>query len=195
MRIDKAIKREKKGQKIFYLTMISLFCLLPVILYLSGIKNLFLYLFLLGIEFLIIISTIGKINFWYLKQKGVNNKLTFKSGIFSKESLILCDKICIVDTDKVGEDMWIIIVTNMKFKNRLLKPITKGFLNKYPEISKEYHRILKINDTALYYYQIVKRGGMKKYTLLDYIYKNSARATYTDSAIENIKIARGQNEI
>ena len=37
--------------------------------------------------------------------------------------------------------------------------------------------------------------NLRKYIFLDNIYRNCVKAAYTTSAIENIKIARGQNEI
>ena len=91
--------------------------------------------------------------------------------------------------------MEIIIVTNMKFKNKKLKPITKGFVRKYPEIEKEYKKLQKRNPEIVYYFQIVRRGALKKYLMLDQIYRNCVNASYTNSAIENIKLARGQNDI
>ena len=91
--------------------------------------------------------------------------------------------------------MEIIIVTNVKFKNKRLKPITKGFMHRYPEVAKEYEKLHKKNPEIIYYFQIVRKGALKKYLMLDQIYKNCVKAVYTTSAIENIKIARGQNDI
>ena len=41
-----------------------------------------------------------------------------------------------------------------------------------------------------YYFQIIRKGALNKYILLETIYKNCVKATYTTAAIDNIKIAR-----
>ncbi|WP_300385525.1 hypothetical protein [Clostridium sp.] len=124
-----------------------------------------------------------------------NNKLKFISGLFNKESTILCNKVAVVHTEKSKEDMDIILITINRFRNPYLKPITKGFLKKYSEASEGYLKIKKINPEEIYYFQVIKRGSLKKYILLDEIFKNCVKANYTPSAIENIKIAREQIEL
>ena len=91
--------------------------------------------------------------------------------------------------------MEIVIVTTAKFKNKWLKPITKSFLYKYPEINNEYLRLKKTNPDTIFYFQIIRRGALNKYILLDIIYKNCVKSAYTVSAIESIKISRNQKEI
>ena len=147
------------------------------------------------IEVLIIIACINKLNYHKLRFSCINNKLKFKSGLFSKESVVLCDKVVIVHTDKCKEEMDIILISTVRFRNKYLKPVSKAFLKKYPEASEEYIKIKKINPEDSYYFQIIRRGALKKYTLLDDIYRNCVRASYTASAIENIKIAREQIEL
>ena len=92
------------------------------------------------------------------------------------------------------EDMEIIIVTTMKFRNKSLKHISKSFLQRYPEVNHEYLKLKKLNSEDTYYFQIINRGALNKYILLEIIYKNCVKAVYTSSAIDNIKIARRQNE-
>ena len=76
-----------------------------------------------------------------------------------------------------------------------MKPINKEFVKKYEEAAVEYKRLKTINKDMVYYFKIIKNGELKKYILLDNIYRNCVNATYTTSAIDNIKIARGQKEI
>lgn len=192
MKISKAIKKEKNSNSIFFIVMTIIFIVLPVVAYLSQIKHLFLWIYLAFVEILIIFAIITKINQNKLEFTLNNNKLKFKSGLFNKESTILCDKVVVVHTDKSEEDMDIILITTNKFRNYYLKPITKGFLKKYSEASEEYLKIKKIKPEEVYYFQVIKRGSLKKYILLDEIYKNCVKAAYTTSAIENIKIAREQ---
>ncbi|MGG7142203.1 hypothetical protein ACQPVP_01875 [Clostridium nigeriense] len=195
MKIHKALKKERRHKKHFFILMITLFIVLPLIAFLSEIKSLFLWAYLGFIEILIIISCINKLNYQNLKFFCSNNKLRFKSGLFSKESVIICDKIAVVHTDKSKEEMDIILISTVRFRNQYLKPISKGFLKKYPEASEEYIKAKKNNPEKNYYFQIIRKGALKKYVLLDTIYKNCVRASYTASAIENIKIAREQIEI
>ena len=195
MKILKALKKEKNQEKHFFIFMLILFLILPIIVFLSQIRSIFLWSYLGIIELLIIISCINKLNYHNLSFSCNNNKLKFKSGLFSQESIILCDKVAVVHTDKDKEEMDIILISTVRFRNKYLKPISKGFLKKYPEALEEYIKIKKINPEENYYFQIIRRGALKKYTLLDVIYKNCVRASYTDSAIANIKIAREQIEL
>lgn len=195
MKILKALKKEKKQEKHFFIFMIILFLILPLISFLSQIESLFLWIYLGVIEFLIGIACINKLNYHYLRFSCNNNKLKFKSGLFFKESFIICNKVAVVHTDKDKEEMDIILISTVRFRNRYLKPVSKGFLKRYPEALEEYIKVKKINPEENYYFQVITRGALKKYMLLDVIYKNCVRASYTSSAIENIKIAREQIEL
>lgn len=195
MKINKALKKEKNHKMQFFMLMFMLFIILPLVAFLAQIKNIFLWIYLLAIEGLIIISCINKWNYHRLKFNCSNNKLKFNSGLFSKESVILCDKVAVVYTDKTKEEMDIILITTSRFRNKYLKPITKAFIKRYPEAAEEYLKVKKINPEENYYFQVIKKGALKKYNLLDEIYKNCVRASYTASAIENIKIAREQIEL
>lgn len=192
MNIEKALKREKKHIKRFYIIMIILELIMPLSVYLTGLTTFFYISYLLFIELLIVAAIINKVNYTRLKFFCSNNRLKFRSGIFSKESLIFCDKVILVHTEKMEENMEIILITSVNFKNRGLKLIGKDFLKKYNMVSHEYFKIKEANIETLYYYQIIKRGGLKKYMLLDTIYKNCVKAEYTEEGIQNIKIARGQ---
>lgn len=195
MNINKALKKESKSKNQLFTVMILLFITLPLTAYLSGIQSLFLLIYLGFIELLIILIIIIKLNYHGLKFVCNNNRLKIKSGLFIKESLILCDKVALVHTSKEKDELEIIIVTAVNFKNRGLKPITQGFIKKYSEGAEEYLKIKKLTPEHVFYFQVVRKGALKKYELLDAIYKNCVRATYTSSAIENIKIARGQIDI
>ncbi|MBS5884833.1 MAG: hypothetical protein E6300_17060 [Clostridium sp.] len=195
MKINKALKKEKNHKRQFFILMFMLFTILPLVAFLAQNKNMFLWAYLALIEGLIIISCINKLNYYRLRFYCNNNKLKFKSGLFSKESVILCDKVAVVHTDKTKEEMDIILIATVRFRNKYLKPVTKAFIKKYPEAAEEYLKVKKINPEENYYFQVIKRGALKKYNLLDEIYKNCVRASYTSSAIENIKIAREQIEI
>lgn len=194
MNINKALKKERKSKKRLFIVMILLFIILPLITYLEGLRSLFILAYLGIIEILIVLVLLIKSNYYSLKFVCNNNKLRIKSGLFIKESLILCDKVSIVHTNKEKDELEIIIITSVNFKNKGLKPITQGFIKRYPEAGQEYLRIKKLTPEHIFYFQVIRRGALRKYELLDTIYKNCVRATYTASAIESIKIARGQSE-
>ena len=135
-----------------------------------------------------------KLNYYKVEFKCLNNKLTFKTGILTKRYLIICDKVVLVHTVKSDYDLEIIMVTTVNFKNKSLRKVDDNFLRRYPSIKTNLDYIKKISgdDDRKYYFQVIRRGGLKKYLLLDCIYKNCVKAIYTEQSIQNIKIARGQ---
>lgn len=193
MDIFKAIKKEKKFLKHFYIFMGIIGMILPLAVYITGIKSLFFSTFLVVIEVLILSEIIIKINHTSLKFSCINNRFKFKFGMFNKENVIFCDKVKLVHTEKMEEDMEIIIVTSVNFKNRGLRLVNnKFFFRRYPGAIKDITKIYENNRGELLYYQVIRRGGLKKYLLLDSLYKNCVKSVYTADCIENIKIARGQ---
>lgn len=172
--------------------MIILFIGLPLSVYLTGVKSIFYLVYLLIIELLIIAAVINKLNYYSLKYNYNANKLNITNGLFANNSLILCDKVVLVHTEKMESDMEIIIISTMSFRNKSLRPIVKGFLKKYPKVQEELKKVSNYDNQKKYYFQIIRKGGLSKYLLLDTIYKNCVKAIYTNDCIENIKIARGQ---
>ncbi|MFW2489848.1 hypothetical protein ACN077_14960 [Clostridium chromiireducens] len=192
MDIYKAIKKERLHLKMFLITMTIIGSVLPLILIVTGLTTIFYTSYVVFIEILIIISIIIKMNAYKVEYRYSSNRLIFKVGILSKESLIICDKVILVHTNKSDYDLEIVLVTSVKFKNRGLRLIDPNVLKRYPQIADEYNVVKQINPQRDYYLQVIKRGGLKKYLLLDSIYRNCVKATYTDDSIQNIKIARGQ---
>ncbi|WP_055669382.1 hypothetical protein [Desnuesiella massiliensis] len=194
MDINKAIRKQKKSYKIFMLSMSFIFLILPLALFITGYTNLFFLSYLIFIEIMILISIVARINWEKLQFQCQNNKLKIKVGSFGKQYILFCDKIVLVHTEKKNEDMEIIIVTSLKFRNKKIKPVGLDFHKSYPYAAQLYTKIKKSNPEGEYYYITIKKGGYFKYSLLDLIYKNSAKAIFTEEAIQNIKIARGQIE-
>ena len=192
MDIFKAIRKEKSFIKRFYITMFLIAVALPLAVYLTGSSSPFYLIYLLIMELLIFVAIMNKINYSKITYVCNNNRFKFKCGLLAKESLIFCDKVAIVHTEKMEQDMEIVLVTSVNFKNRGLKPALGGFEKKYKVAAKELSKIRESHEDKIYYYQVIKRGGLRKYLLLDSIYKNCVKAIYTDACIQNIKIARGQ---
>ena len=192
MNIYKAIKKEKAHLKVFLITMVIILLILPIVLIITGLTTIFYISYVIFIDFLIVIAIIIKMNSYRVEYRCSNNRLMFKAGIFTKEHLILCDKVVLVHTNKSDYDLEIVLIASVILKNKGLRPIDKNFLKRYSQIAEEYNDIKHQNPKKDYYFQVVKRGGLKKYLLLDSIYKNCVKAIYTDESIQNIKIARGQ---
>ncbi len=192
MEINKALKRIRKKENIFFIIMGILSVSIPTLAYLANLKNTFIYVYIMIIEILILIAILSRINTCTLKFKYYNSRFKIRQGLFLRESIILCENVAIVHTSKEREDVEIIIVTSSKFRNKKARPVTKGFLKKYPEVEREYKRLKKINEEQTYYFQIIRNGSLRKYIFLENIYTTCVKSAYTPAAIESIKIARGQ---
>lgn len=195
MFIDKALKKESKSRKIFYITMVSLGVFTPAIAYLSNIRSLFVWVYVIVLEILILSAILRKLNRHRLTYTLSNDRLRIKCGLFTNECLLFCDKIAIVHIENKNNDIEIIIVTTIKIRNKMLKPITECFIKRYPEVMTEYFKLKNKNPYKAFYFQRIKSGSLKKYILLDLIYKNCVSATFTSSAIEGVKVCRNQIEI
>ena len=192
MEINRALKRIRKKENIFFIIMGILAVLIPTLAYLANLKNTFIYVYIMIIEILILIAILSRINTCTLKFKYYNSRFKIRQGLFLRESIILCENVAIVHTSKEREDVEIIIVTSSKFRNKKARPVTKGFLKKYPEVEREYKRLKKINEEQTYYFQIIRNGSLRKYIFLENIYTTCVKSAYTPAAIVSIKIARGQ---
>lgn len=194
MDIYTAVKKERRNLKFFFISMIIISLILPIAVIITNLTTFFYLTYLGVIEALIVISMIIKLNCYKVEFKCINNKLIFKTGIFTKQYLIICDKVVLVHTNKSDYDLEIIIITTVNFKNKSLRKVDDNFFRRYPAIKRNLEYIKKINgeEDKGYYFQVVRRGGLKKYLLLDCIYKNCVKAIYTEESIQNIKIARGQ---
>ena len=192
MNIDKAIRKQRKSYKIFMLTMSFIFLILPTALFATELhKNLFLLFYMAIIELLVAMSMFIRANHERLEFEYGNNKLKISVGLIRKNYIIFCDKIALVHTEDKEDDFSIIIVTTLKFRNKKIRLISKEFLKRYPYAGNEYLKLKKKEPEKPFYYIVIKKGGLKKYLLLNTIYKNSVKAVFTDEAIENIKKARG----
>lgn len=193
MKIEKAIKKQNRTYKWFYIIMSLIFLLFPLAVFMTETTTMFVLSYLMFIEIFIIFSLLLISNKFKIKYSCRNNKLKIKCGWLGKANVIFCDKVTLVHTENKNDDMQIIIVTSTK--GRFLKPITKNFFAKHTLAAAEYKKIKILYPDNVYYYTIIRHGGLEKYLLLDIIYRNCVKANYSSISIENIKIARGQIEI
>lgn len=191
MDINKVLKKQKKSYKRFMLSMGFIFIGLPIALICSKINNPFFYLYLLIIEVLILESMMIRTNEEVLEFKQIGSKVAIEVGVLHKKYTIIPNKIAIIHIIPTGKFFDILIISKSRFRNKRLKHVDFRFLSKQPIIDKYYNRIRK-EDEDPYFYFVIKKGGIKKYMLLDYLYKTCVSAIFTDITIEKIKEYRSQ---
>ncbi|MBU3189020.1 hypothetical protein K9O30_09105 [Clostridium bowmanii] len=187
MNINKAIRKQKKTYKGFMLSMCFIFVLLPVMLMVSKIINIFLIMYLICNELLIAFVVFLRFNEEYIDIKCEGYKISIWCGIAKIKFIIICKKVVFVHTQDNGKDLKIITITKSKFRNKKIQPIDLNFCKKYPYVEQMYNKIKIENPEENYFYFIITQGGFKKYILLDDLYKSCVEAIFSDDAIEMIK--------
>jgi hypothetical protein len=187
MNINKAIRKQMKTYKRFMLSMGFIFVLLPIILIVSKIINVFFVIYLVCIEIMITFVILLRFNEEFIEFKFEGYKISIWCGIAKVKFIIICNKVALVHTINQGRDLEVIIITKSRFRNKKIIPIDLKFLRKYPYVAQMYNKI-KISDLEQeYYYITISNGGFRKYNLLDELYKSCVGAFFSDDAIEKIK--------
>lgn len=187
MDVNKAIRKQIKSYKIFMLTMCFIFFILPVVLFFTAKTNIFFICYLGIIELLILSAIAVRINTETLSYECSGNKFKIKNGIWGGNFNIICDKVVLVHVEEKEGESEIILLTNSKFRNKIIKVVDESFMKKYSYAAHEYSRIKKMYPEEEYYYIILDKGGIIKYKLLIDLYYNCVKAYYTDDTIECIK--------
>lgn len=187
MDINKAIKKQEKSNMRFLLFLGFIFFILPIILFLSKILNIFFIIYLSIIELLILITILININNNYLRFSSDNYRLKIRLMWLSEELNIVCDKVRFVYTKGNSDQMLVILLMNSKFRNKKIKPIDDNLFKIYSDLAQNYYRIKKQSPDEDYFYIVITKGGYKKYKLLDLIYRNCVKAQYTEETVERIK--------
>jgi hypothetical protein len=187
MNINKAIRKQRKTYKRFMLSMCFIFVLLPVILIMSKIINIFFVIYLICIEIMITLVLLLRFNEEFMEFKLDGYKISIWCGIAKMKFIIICNKVAVVHTINRGANLQIIIITKSKFRNKRISPIDIKFLKKYPYVAQMYNKIKILDPEQEYFYITISNGGFRKYNLLDDIYKSCVGALFSDDAIEKIK--------
>lgn len=187
MNINKAIRKQKKTYKRFMLSMCFIFILLPIVLMASNIMNMFFIIYLICIEGMITFVILLRVNEEYIDFKQNGYKIIIWCGIAKVKFIIICKKVDLVHTEGKGRNLKIIIITKSGFRNKRIQPIDISFFMKYPYVAKMYTEIKLQNPEKTYFYLVINNGGVRKYSLLNELYKICDRAIFSDDAIENIK--------
>ena len=194
MDIDKVLKKQRKSYKRFMLTMGFIFIILPIVLLITKQINIFFIIYLCVIEGLILFSVLMRYNEEYLKFEVYEDKIVIAILGGRIKYKIHYNKVAIIHTIPQEKYFDILIITKSKFRNKRLRIVTNKVLDRFPDIGKHYTKVKMPNDGD-YYYFVVKRGGIKKYMLLDLIFKYCVSAVFTENAIMHIKEYRKQNKI
>lgn len=200
MNIDKAVRKQKKSYRTFMLSMSFIFFALPILLFLSKKYNIFYVIYLVIIEILIFLASIIRTSNELLSFEYNKYKLVIKIGLKRSKINIICDKIVLVDVENYIsknselEDFKIIILSTSKFRSNKMFPVKLEFLKRYSYIAYEYNKLKMLHPEWNVYYTVIKRGGIKKYLLLNYIYKSCVYAHFTERAIDRIKYYRDSSE-
>jgi len=187
MNINKAIRKQKKSYEGFMLSMCFIFVLLPILLIVSKIINVFLVMYLVCNELLIAFVMILRFNEEYIDFKLEGYKISIWCGIAKVKFIIICKKVAFVHTQDHDKNLEIIIITKSKFRNKRIRLIDINFLKKYPYVAQRYNKIKVENPEETYFYFVIRNGGFKKYILLDDLYKSCVSAIFSGDAIEKIK--------
>ena len=187
MNINKAIRKQKKTYKRFMLSMCFIFVLLPNILIVSKIINVFFIVYLVCIELMITFVVLLRFNEEYIDFKLDGYKISIWCGIAKVKFIIICKKVALVHADGNGENLEVIIITKSRFRNKKINPVDINFLKRYPYVAQMYNKIKIQNLEETYFYFIINQGGFKKYILLDDLYRSCVQAVFSDDAIEKIK--------
>ncbi len=189
MDINKALKKQKKSYKRFMLSMGFIFILLPMVLFYSKKFNIFFIIYLLVTEFLIFQAMLIRYNENYLEFEQRDDRLFIETGILKIKYNIIIDKIAIVHAIPSDKYFNIMIITKSKFRNKRIYQIGPKFLRKQRTVAKYYSRVRFLEEDHIFYF-IIRKGGIKKYILLEYLYKRCVNTVFTDSAVEIIKECR-----
>ncbi|MDW8800648.1 hypothetical protein P8V03_05695 [Clostridium sp. A1-XYC3] len=200
MNIDKAIRKQKKSYKRFLLSMGFIFFVLPAALIFYKKIHIFYILYLMVLELLIILALFISINNEMLRFNYDGYRLKLILGLGKKRLNLTANNIVLVHVENIDvqenaeEDFRIILLSTSKFRSNRMIPVNLVFLRNHPYVAYCYNRIKTLHPNDQYYFTIIKKGGIKKYPLLDTIYKTCVYAYFTEDTIEKIKFYRENSE-
>ncbi|KRU24900.1 hypothetical protein FC826_04905 [Clostridium botulinum] len=201
MDLNKGRRNQKRSYERFVVIMSFIFILLPLFLYLyNKIYDIFYVSYLIIIEILIVMAIIIRTDKEKLKFQYSNNRLKIVLGIMNRKLNIVCDKVVLVHIEQYNniydvEDFRIILLTTSKFRNNKIIKVNEKFLKLHDYAANFYYKLKKIDPEKDFYYTIIKRGGLKKYYLLDTLYRTCVYAHFTEECIEKIKKLRKEMDI
>lgn len=178
--------------------MFNFFFILPAVFIISKKFYIFYIIYLVVLEIMILLYIIIRTSKEALKYRYDGYKLKIILGITSKTINIICDKVVFVhvenDTSQGKNDFKIILIASSKFRSDRMLAINRKFLKNHAYLAQQYYKIKTQFPENSYYYTIIKRGGLKKYPLLDLIYRSCVYATFSEESIDTIKYYRDNSQ-
>lgn len=193
MDIDKVLKKQKKSYRRFMLSMGFIFLLLPIVLFIAKQFNMFFIGYLCVVEVLIFILVLRRYNEEYLKFDVCEDKICIAILGGRIKYKVSYNKVAIIHTIPQEKYFDILIVVKSKLRNKKMRVVTKKVLEKFSGVEKHYIKMKMPTDND-YYYFVITRGGIRKYLLLDLLFKFCVGAIFTENAIQNIKEHRKLNK-
>lgn len=186
MSTDKAIKKHKKSFHRFLLLMSFIFLALFLIMYIFEVHTIYIVVYFILMELIIVTAILLRVDGEYLRFQNENYKIIIKNRIISGKINLQCDKVVLVHALPEEKDWSILIITKTKSRDKNFMLMDNIFFYKYPELVRFYNEIIYQRTDKDLYYLIIKNASVKKYELLDLIYKNCASGVFTVNAIEEI---------
>lgn len=193
MDIDKVLKKQRKSYRRFMLSMGFVFLLLPIVMLIAKQFNIFFIGYLCVVEGLILISVLIKYNEEYLKFAVNESKICIAILGGRIKYKISYNKVAVIHTIPQERYFDILIIAKSKFRNKKMRVVTQKVLEKFPGVERHYVKV-KMPTDGDYYYFVIRRGGIKKYILLDLLFKYCVGAIFTENSIEYIKEYRKSNK-
>lgn len=188
MNINKAIRKQRKSYIRFLLSMCFVFFALPAAFLFYGRGRVFYIGYLAAVEALIALAVYLRAGQERLEFEYTMGRLRLKRGVLGKTEGIECNKIMYVDVEPAAErvkgfqEFSIILVSKSRFRNKKLKAADPEFLSRYRGIADRPGQDL--------YYLTIGSGGLRKYKLLDTLFRSCVKASFSENAIEKIKFYR-----
>ncbi|MBP1743465.1 MAG: rane protein [Firmicutes bacterium] len=196
MNINKAIRKQRKSYIRFLLSMCFVFFALPLAIIFYGKTDAFYLGYLAAIEALVAAAVYLRAGQERLEFNYNMGHIRVKRGIPGRTESINCNKIMYVDVEPASEkvkgfqEFGMILVSKTKFRNKKLKAVDKEILDRYKAVSGLIGKHAEDSPGEELYYLVINSGGLRKYQLLDTVFKSCVKAEYSENAIEKIKFYR-----
>lgn len=186
MKLNKAIKKQKKKLKTFLFLMSFIFMLFPCVVIFGKIYNYIIYIYVGLSDAIVLCAILNRIDEENLVYQNKLKKFDIKNGVFESKISFNCEEVVFVHIEE-NMDNNIILIIRSKRNNRGLKKVGKSFLKKHPYSGEFYYNLYKFKPNYNYYYVIITKGKYKKYFLLNELYRSCFNAFYSEDSIRYIK--------
>lgn len=200
MNIDKAIRKQQKSYRRFLLSMCFVFFALPLTLIYYGKNEAFYLAYLAAIEMLVAVAVYLRARQERLDYSYAMGRIRLKRGIPGKAESINCEKILYVDVEpapgkvKDFQEFGIILFSKAKFRNKRLKAVDQKVLGRYKAAAALIEKNSAGSPDCELHYLAIDSGGLRKYQLLDIVFRSCVKASFSEDAIEKIKVYRNSLE-